>query len=1051
MATVSNALTALGERIVYRQLEDKIGILVSEYSHPRCLLPGAIGRKLGLHYPQWHTKAARHSGTATYYVRIVPIWSSISDPDGLPLMGTPSTESATGTTFTWDPYPDGYPCDGYRVYAGTVSGTLYYQGTLANRFITTYTVGTTFGAYSALGAVLGAQTIGPPAFATAVEVYQAEGQIDARIFLGGGKNYSTGYAQVAKADAAPVLTCGVDGEQTFGDWAAVTAGSFRMRLAWTATFDYDEWFDWTGINFGSCGNMADVAALFQTTIRAAKHPVLYGGTGRTTTVATWAAIAAGSFEFYVDGTLVQVTAIDFTGDTTMADVAASIQTRLQAIGGVLAAATCTYDTTAARFVLRANNGSATAASTLSYLWPHASGTGTDISDMMDCRETSNTAVLNRRGKAATTAETATWSTDHLVFTSTSTGNKYRFSFMQAATADVGTDVSVLAFADGRSTSNTATYAPGKTAKRTVFGYGTTWGDWARGMRFRIQDETAEYLVADYYDTDHLLLDSDYLGCDALNNVSSYVLIPYDQQVYLSALGNPFKFSPGDITPLPTADGDALTAIKRNGSNVAAFMKHHVWFMDGVNLQNPKMFSNTEGASTAQCLVEYGSGIAWFNGQTFKYLNEGRIVDLDPQNRTAGIVGRISANAPYRHGVYDNSDGRDYIIWYVGLDSTYYYSTAIVYEPKTGNFWLYNVKDALSSCVIRDTNDDPWLVIGTSYDAGHSIPAFILKQRAAYLNDGASSDSTTTKQGTINSVGNATTTAGYLTCGKARTQVTTWQAVTAGYFQVTIDDTSYNVGPMNFSGISALTGLAAIIQAAIRTQTGLTETVTWSTDHIVITSSTTTSRSAVSALRSYFASGGTDISGRDYLNGRAGTETGPVTQRVLNVYTMSGGTPTLATSGDGEKNVWVYVCDTNGENGQWAKVVSNTATALTVSPNFTTAPAAGWYWFLGGIVPSWTKWFDFGSPQHRHQMHGIAITVVPETGTTGNRVFVHGMQDLSSAIRTHKVFTIGGTADVTNTIRLSDKPANQHGVRVFRPSSEYGLTIEDITIEHRAKV
>jgi hypothetical protein len=85
------------------------------------------------------------------------------------------------------------------------------------------------------------------------------------------------------------------------------------------------------------------------------------------------------------------------------------------------------------------------------------------------------------------------------------------------------------------------------------------------------------------------------------------------------------------------------------------------------------------------------------------------------------------------------------------------------------------------------------------------------------------------------------------------------------------------------------------------------------------------------------------------------------------------------------------------------------------------------------------------------MHGIAITVVPETGTTGNRVFVHGMQDLSSAIRTHKVFTIGGTADVTNTIRLSDKPANQHGVRVFRPSSEYGLTIEDITIEHRAKV
>ena len=36
-----------------------------------------------------------------------------------------------------------------------------------------------------------------------VEVYQLEGSSDSRVFLGGGKPYSTGYAQVAKASSAP--------------------------------------------------------------------------------------------------------------------------------------------------------------------------------------------------------------------------------------------------------------------------------------------------------------------------------------------------------------------------------------------------------------------------------------------------------------------------------------------------------------------------------------------------------------------------------------------------------------------------------------------------------------------------------------------------------------------------------------------------------------------------------------------------------------------------------------------------------------------------------
>lgn len=57
---------------------------------------------------------------------------------------------------------------------------------------------------------------------------------------------------------------------------------------------------------------------------------LTGGSGATSTYATWAAITDGSFRITVDGVAYNVDAVDFSGDASMADVAATLQTALRA-------------------------------------------------------------------------------------------------------------------------------------------------------------------------------------------------------------------------------------------------------------------------------------------------------------------------------------------------------------------------------------------------------------------------------------------------------------------------------------------------------------------------------------------------------------------------------------------------------------------------------------------------------------------------------------------------------------------------------------------------
>ncbi|MHC4616329.1 MAG: DUF3383 family protein [Planctomycetota bacterium] len=1062
MTTTANVLTNLGDgpEFNYREMSNQLGIMTTARSHPRCLTPGLRGYYLGMHNTPWVAHEARATAGSTYFVRIVPIFNGLVDNAGAAMKGSANAENTTkGNTFVFDPFPEEYPCDGYQVWAGAVSGTLYLQGTLSNRYSTTFQVAVTWPLVSS-GSTLSPLSHGPRPFASALEVYQVEAAADSRLFLGGGVKYSDGYAQVATATAGPTLTGGTAAQSTAATWAALgAAGSFRMRLSWNETVgvaaDYTEMFDWQAVDFTGDATMANVAATIQAAIRAAKGPELFGGTDVTTSTTTWQAMGTnGSFQLYTNGTLVQVTGVDVSAVTNMTDVATAITS---AWGGTN---TCTWDATAGRLIFRTVPGAPTAHTTMSYLQPHAAGTGTDISGLCDARETSSTAVLNKRGKAATTAESVAWSTNKFILTSTATGNQYRLSFWEQATANVGTDISTSSWADLRSNSNLATYVAGTTAKRTVTGTGTAWGDWCEGMKFRVEAEAEETLIAGRYEDNQLLLDADYPGTAAYDGPVPYVLLPYDTILHYSGLGNPFSWNTTDQQLLPVATSDGITAIRRVGTNIAVFMRHHVWMVDGVNITSPVLISSQYGAVNTTSCVEFGGSIFFFTGEEFMVLTGGQVRPLDPQGRVKAILNRLSVNVDTPHGQWVKTPNTDLIKWFFGLDSSFLKNVAVVYEPRTGNFWLHNHKDANCSAVIRDVNETQYLLTGSTYNKGHSVPAFTFVHGSSYKNDGATTDTTKTIQGLIDTVGASTETAGYLTCGANGNAIGAWQSVTAGYFAVTIDDTDYFIGPCDFSGDSDFDDAASTIQTAIRAQTSGTETCTHNGTAFVITSGTTTNRSNVSVLRPYYPTAtATSISGRAYMNGETGigTETNAVNTLVLTLDDADGAVAALNTGADGEKGIWVYICDTNYQNGQYALVSANTATTITITPNPSTAPVAGWHWYLGGIVPSWLKWLDFGSPQHKQRLDAINVTTDPVTSDADNYLAVHIMHDLSTTIRTREDSSvvapaqIGGSNDVTNTFKPGLERAIQHGIKIERPSSTHDFKIEDITITHDPRV
>lgn len=107
----------------------------------------------------------------------------------------------------------------------------------------------------------------------------------------------------------------------------------------------------------------------------------------------------------------------------------------------------------------------------------------------------------------------------------------------------------------------------------------------------------------------------------------------------------------------------------------------------------------------------------------------------------------------------------------------------------------------------------------------------------------------------------TYTPGYLTGDTgAQSLWNLWVVVTDGSFRVTVDGVAVNVDAIDFSSVTSMATVASTIQTALNTATGGTETVVWSTDHFIITSTDTTSASGVSVLSTSTGTVGTDISG-----------------------------------------------------------------------------------------------------------------------------------------------------------------------------------------------
>lgn len=114
------------------------------------------------------------------------------------------------------------------------------------------------------------------------------------------------------------------------------------------------------------------------------------------------------------------------------------------------------------------------------------------------------------------------------------------------------------------------------------------------------------------------------------------------------------------------------------------------------------------------------------------------------------------------------------------------------------------------------------------------------------------------QGMVDIVNDA---AAYLTGGtSAQGTYGTWGAITDGEFAISIDGVDYELTGIDFTGVTDMDDVAGVIQTAIRAATGNEETVVWSTDHFVITSSISTDSSAVGVTSSVTGGTGTDISG-----------------------------------------------------------------------------------------------------------------------------------------------------------------------------------------------
>lgn len=159
-------------------------------------------------------------------------------------------------------------------------------------------------------------------------------------------------------------------------------------------------------NDGGNETLSLSTSLPDTVVEPATYTPAYltGDNGAEGTFNNWLAVLDGSFAITLDGAALSVTGIDFTGVTSMADVATYIQTALRAESGTLETVVWSTD----HFIITSADTTSSSAITVT----SAAGAGTDISgagasDWMDCDVGSGTvtkAVLDQTADAGKLVE-----------------------------------------------------------------------------------------------------------------------------------------------------------------------------------------------------------------------------------------------------------------------------------------------------------------------------------------------------------------------------------------------------------------------------------------------------------------------------------------------------------------------------------------------------------------------------------------------------------------------------------------------------------------------
>ena len=124
---------------------------------------------------------------------------------------------------------------------------------------------------------------------------------------------------------------------------------------------------------------------------------LTGDTDAQSTPGTWAAVTDGSFRITIDGTAYNIDGIDFTGDSSMAEVAATIQAALRAATGALETVVWSADHFVITTIDSANSAITVTETSTGIVGTDISGAG--AADWMDA-DSGNGVVTDMAGSVA---------------------------------------------------------------------------------------------------------------------------------------------------------------------------------------------------------------------------------------------------------------------------------------------------------------------------------------------------------------------------------------------------------------------------------------------------------------------------------------------------------------------------------------------------------------------------------------------------------------------------------------------------------------------------